>query len=231
MHQSMTLYTPKCCALPEKLAYTFLKSKTWVYYSLKFITSESTKQTTVLESISGHRVAANLHFFPVLGHSQVPTLALGQKLLFSGKGSGQRLELTQHQLHTHTLHQLTLCLPQLPLWYWAIKPLHTASLPENTSTANQEHCSFPLCLQFPSEVKHWHGADQLKHTQHCSGWSSTHYLFLPGDLTLSFFWQWEQNREQITQSLALEPKAESEWHIQMCLGRVVFFLCWFFLPF
>lgn len=41
-----------------------------------------------------------------------------------------------------------------------------------------------------------------------------HYLFLAGDLTLSVFWQWEQNFliQQITQSLALKPKTEPEWH-------------------
>lgn len=60
--------------------------------------------------------------------------------------------------------QLTLVLPQLQLWQWAISPVHTVSLAENTSTGNQEHlqehCSFPLHLQLPPEVKHWHGAHQ-----------------------------------------------------------------------
>lgn len=117
---------------------------------------------------------------------------------------------------THTpCTQLTLFLPQLWLRQWAISPIHTVSLAENTGTANQEHlqehCSFPLHLQFPPEAKHWHGAHQrLKHTHHCTGWGSKHYLFLAGDLTPSVFWQWEQNRGQITQSLALKTK--TEWH-------------------
>lgn len=77
----------------------------------------------------------------------------------------QRLGLTQQQLHTHTLHPAHTVPATAPLWHRAVKPIHTASLTaENTSTANQEHlqehCSFPLHLQFPPEVNRWHGADQ-----------------------------------------------------------------------
>lgn len=155
--------------LPEKFTYTFVKEKTWVYhYSLKFITSESTKQATVLESVSGHRVCCKPSLLPCPWPQPSPHAGTGTEaaVLWQGlRGWGWHSTSCTHTPYT----QLTPCLPQLPLWHRAIKPIHTASPAENTSTANQEHlqehCSFPLHLQFPPEVKHWHGADQwLKHT-------------------------------------------------------------------
>lgn len=112
--------------------------------------------------------------------------------------------------HTHTAHSSHyVCHSSDP--GSELSALSRVFLAENISTATQghlqEHCSFPLHLQFPPEVKQTSDSNTP-----CTGWSSIHYLFLAGDLILSVFWQWEQNREQIIQSLALEPKAESEWH-------------------
>lgn len=186
-HCNAPIHDSLCCVLPEKLTYTFLKSKKWVYYSLKLITSESTKQATVLESVSGHRVAANLHFFPVLGHCQVPRLALGQKLLFSGKGSGQRLELTQQQLHTHTLHPA----PTLVLSY--------PTSPHSFSPREHQHCkSRALLIPSAPPIPFWREAlawCRSTQTHTALHWVNQHTLpFSTSDLILSFFWQWEQKR-------------------------------------
>lgn len=103
-HQSMTLYKSKCCLLPEKLTYTFAKRKNKglvlffkAHYSREHQASHSTRK-----HLRSQSVLQAFTFFPVLGHSQVPTLALGEKLLFSGKCSGQKPGVTQHQLHIHT---------------------------------------------------------------------------------------------------------------------------------
>lgn len=128
----MTLYKAKFWMLPEKLTYIFVKREdmglVWLFkahYSMEHQASHSTRK--LLRSQS-----ASFCFFPVLGHSQVPTLALGEKPLFSGKGSGQSLGLTQHQLNTHIpCTQLTIFLPQLPLWHWAISPSHSFSCREH----------------------------------------------------------------------------------------------------
>lgn len=213
----MTLYKPKFCILPEQLTYTIVKRKNMglvllfkAHYSREHQANHSTRKClqsqSVLQAFTSSLsldTAKSPHW-----HWERSCCSLARAQV---RDWGWHSTSCTHRACT----QLTLCLPQLPLWQWALSPIHTAPVTENTSTANQEHlqehCSFPLCLD--SLLKWGIVVVQINDSHTPLHWVKQHTPpFSTSWPDPSVFWQWEQNREQITQSLALEPEAESEWH-------------------
>lgn len=104
VNHSMTLYKLKFCTSPEKFTYTFVKEKNMglpllfkVYYFREYQASHSTRKClrsqSVLQTFTSSlslATAKSPHW-----HWDRSRCSLAR---------AQRLGLTQHQLHTHTLH-------------------------------------------------------------------------------------------------------------------------------